>query len=80
MNARGWGLGTAAAAYLALQVLGRVAGSTAAERRAAMPGDAVVTAPSLVTDHAVTIAADPAEVWPWLTQMGWHLGGWYTPR
>jgi hypothetical protein len=19
-------------------------------------------------------------VWPWLTQVGWHRGGWYTPR
>ena len=19
-------------------------------------------------------------MWPWLTQVGWHLGGWYTPR
>jgi len=22
--------------------------------------------------------AQPADVWPWLTQMGWHLGGFYT--
>jgi hypothetical protein len=34
----------------------------------------------VVTDHAVTIDAPPAAVWPWLTQMGWHLGGYYTPR
>lgn len=20
------------------------------------------------------------EIWPWLTQMGWHLGGYYTPH
>jgi len=33
-----------------------------------------------VTDHAVSIAAEPGQVWPWLTQMGWHRGGWYTPR
>ena len=24
--------------------------------------------------------ATPERVWPWLTQMGWHRGGWYTPR
>jgi hypothetical protein len=31
-----------------------------------------------VTDHAVTIDAAPKAVWPWLAQMGWHLGGYYT--
>ncbi len=33
-----------------------------------------------MTDHAVTIDASPAQVWPWLVQMGWHRGGWYTSR
>lgn len=28
----------------------------------------------------MTLSAPPAEVWPWLTQVGWHRGGWYTPR
>jgi hypothetical protein len=36
--------------------------------------------PHAVTDHAITIGAPPEAVWPWLTQMGWHLGGYYTPR
>jgi hypothetical protein len=31
-------------------------------------------------DHAITIDASPEEVWPWLVQMGWHRGGWYTYR
>ena len=50
------------------------------ERRAQLPGDGLITAPDVVTDHAVTIGAAPEAVWPWLTQMGWHLGGYYTPR
>jgi hypothetical protein len=33
-----------------------------------------------VTNHAVTIPAAPARVWPWPVQMGWHRGGWYTAR
>jgi hypothetical protein len=33
-----------------------------------------------VTDHAITIDAGPDLVWPWLVQMGWHRGGWYTAR
>jgi hypothetical protein len=34
----------------------------------------------MVTNHAVTIGARPEQIWPWLTQMGWHLGGYYTPQ
>jgi hypothetical protein len=78
-----WGTMTlvgAGGAYTALQVLGRRAGSTAAERRAAVPGDEIVQCPQLRTDHAVTVDAPPDAVWPWLTQMGWHRAGWYTPR
>jgi hypothetical protein len=63
-----------------LQVLGRRAGSTADERAARLPGDELVRRPQMVMDHAITVAARPDEVWPWLMQMGWHLGGWYTPR
>jgi hypothetical protein len=69
----------AAAGYGALQALGRTAGSTRQERRVALPGDGVVPNPSMVTDHAISIPAPPERVWPWLTQMGWHLGGYYTP-
>jgi hypothetical protein len=67
-------------AYAVLQVLGRTSGSTPAERRSVLPGDALVPDAQIVTDHAVTVAAPPDQVWPWLTQMGWHLGGYYTPR
>ena len=28
----------------------------------------------------MTIAALPADVWPWLVQMGWGRGQWYTAR
>ena len=45
-----------------------------------MPGDDLVTRPSVVSNHAITIDARPDQVWPWLVQMGWHRGGWYTAR
>jgi len=69
-----------ASATVAGQRLGRTAGSTCGERHAALPGDDLVPDATVVTDHAVDVAAAPADVWPWLTQMGWHRGGWYTPR
>ena len=71
---------TVAVGYGGLQVWGRRGGSSARERRRTLPGDSLVARPSVVTDHAITIAAAPEEVWPWLTQMGWHRAGWYTPR
>jgi hypothetical protein len=70
-------IGGAAAAG---QWLGRTSGSTRAERHRPLPGDELVDRPVLVTNHAVTIPAPPERVWPWLVQLGWHRGGWYTAR
>jgi hypothetical protein len=67
-------------AYAVLHRLGSVSGSTADERCRALPGDDLIARPSLVTNHAATLEAPPEQVWPWLTQVGWHRGGWYTPR
>src|SRR4029077_15642224 len=74
-----FGFGGAAAGYVARRFLGRTAGSTRAERRARLAGDAMVHRPQIVTDHGIDIPAPTSQVWPWLTQMGWHLGGYYTP-
>ncbi len=77
-------LTVAAAAVVAAEAvlvrLGRTYGSTRAERAAHLPGDGLVAAPDVQTDHAVTIDAPPSDVWPWLVQMGWGRGGWYTAR
>jgi hypothetical protein len=81
MARTGWYvLGSALIGYAALHVLGRRAGSTAEERRQRMPGDELVPQPHIRTNHAITIEVRPADVWPWLMQMGWHLGGYYTPE
>jgi hypothetical protein len=80
---RRWIVGTVGVAAVAEAVmihLGRTYGSTAAERAATLPGDGIVGDPNVVTDHAITIEAPPAAVWPWLVQMGWGRGGWYTAR
>ena len=73
-------MGAAAIAETALIRLGTTYGSTAQERAMRLPGDEIVPHPDVVTDHAITIDAAPEEVWPWLVQMGWHRGGWYTAR
>lgn len=62
------------------QWLGRTAGSIRAERHRRLPGDELVPHPTVITNHAITIPAPPERIWPWLVQMGWHRGGWYTPR
>jgi hypothetical protein len=63
-------------AGVALQWLGRVYGSTGDERRRQLPGDELVQAPQVITNHAKTIRAPAASVWPWLVQMGWGRGQW----
>jgi hypothetical protein len=73
-------VGVAATAEAVMIHLGRTYGSTVAERAATLPGDGIVGDPNVVTDHAITIDAPPAAVWPWLVQMGWGRGGWYTAR
>ena len=73
-------LGAIALVEAALIRLGRTYGSTRQERALQLPGDGIVEDPKVVTDHAITIEAPPSAVWPWLVQMGWGRGGWYTAR
>jgi hypothetical protein len=65
-------------AYACLHWLGRTWGATPLERKRALPGDEIVHRPMVRTTHAITVAVPPEEVWPWLVQMGYHRGGWYT--
>lgn len=53
-------------------------GATGEELRRAMPGDELVPHPHVETTRALTIAAPPEAVWPWLVQMGYRRGGWYS--
>lgn len=69
-----------AAIYAALFHLGRTSGSTREERARTLPGDDLIADASFVTNHATTLPGPPARVWPWMTQVGWHRAGWYTPR
>jgi len=70
----------AAAAFLSRpagrrDLLGWVA--TPEEQVEPLPGDDLLSLGSLAT-HAITIAAPPTSVWPWLAQMGFGRAGWYS--
>jgi hypothetical protein len=73
-------LALAAGSY-ALGLRGRVMrwGATAQEALATLPGDELLEHPDGVSTRAITIAAPPRDVWPWLAQMGPRpRGGAYT--
>ena len=44
----------------------------------AFPGDARIADPFLVSTRAVSVAAKPREIWPWLVQLGDGRGGLYS--
>lgn len=70
---------TAAAAYsFAVRPWWRSWGVDAAASDAAFPGDDLVADPTAVDTRVIDIAGPPAAVWPWLVQMGYGRGGWYS--
>jgi hypothetical protein len=53
-------------------------GATDEEVARAMPGDELLLDPSFCATRAVTIDAPPAQVWPWIVQMGYRQAGFYS--
>jgi len=43
-----------------------------------LPGDELLVKADIVATRAITIDAPPADIWPWLVQMGSGRGGVYT--
>lgn len=72
------GLVAAASAGYLLRRLGRRWGATEEEVYRALPGDELVPHPMAETTHAISIRAPAAAIWPWLVQMGYDRGWWYT--
>ncbi len=70
--AAGW------AAYATTMRWYRTWGIDPAEAGKALPGDDLVPEPTACDTRGLTIDAPPEAVWPWLVQMGYGRGGWYS--
>ena len=55
-------------------------GATGEEAMRALPGDELLPGAGSVETRGVTIRATPAQVWPWVAQLGQHRGGFYSYR
>ncbi|MBW0271802.1 hypothetical protein ATM97_14450 [Nocardia sp. MH4] len=53
-------------------------GATRDEAQRTIPGDELLPHPDIRTTRAITVAAEPAAIWPWLVQIGPGRGGAYT--
>ena len=53
-------------------------GARDAEAFGSLPGDGIMPHPIIEWTRATTIHATPDRIWPWLVQMGYGRGGWYT--
>ncbi len=82
---RTFGVVLGSAALVALAYVFRIRkwhlrwGATDEEIARAMPLDGEIEKPTYVTNRAVTIAAPPEAIWPWIAQMGeLPRGGFYS--
>lgn len=76
-----WGALLAAVTLLGAPVLRlryRRWGASAAEARAALPGDELAPEAKLTSTRGISIEAPPESVWPWLVQIGQGRGGLYS--
>ena len=74
-----WALAGWALAEAARRVSVRT-GVCDAEALGQLPGDEFIAHPMVEWTRGVTVHAAAERVWPWLAQMGYGRGGWYTPQ
>ncbi len=75
------GIGSAAvgSSVLALKAWQRRWNATDEEAARPLPLDDQVSQPTYVTNRAITVAAPPEQIWPWIAQMGeLPRGGFYS--
>jgi hypothetical protein len=71
-------VGVAAAVLFALRREQSRWGIDAADAIRVMPGDDLVAGANIVDTRSLRIDAAPGQVWPWLAQLGYGRGGWYS--
>jgi hypothetical protein len=76
------GVAALLAAYLSVSVAARPWyrswGACPEDARERLAGDSLIDDAAMQTTRAITIAASPGRVWPWLLQLGQGRGGLYT--
>jgi proline iminopeptidase len=55
-------------------------GVSDAEAYGSLAGDDIIPHPMVEWTRGITVRSDAERVWPWLVQMGYGRGGWYTPE
>jgi hypothetical protein len=53
-------------------------GTTDGDVEATLPGDALIPRADVTATRAISIAAPPEAVWPWIAQLGQGRGGFYS--
>jgi hypothetical protein len=71
-------VGMAIAFVVQIRQLQRSWGVVSADVDRPLPGDDVIAAPDVHETRTLVIDAAPSVVWPWLAQLGWGRGGWYS--
>ncbi len=53
-------------------------GATDEEVAMSLPGDGIAQDPDFNATRAITVNASPEDIWPWIVQMGFNRGGFYS--
>lgn len=72
------GFSLAVTAIVRLRELYQTWGRRPEDAVRALPGDELVPDAGIVDTRSIDIDAPAADVWPWLVQMGFGRGGWYS--
>jgi hypothetical protein len=65
-------------AYVGVRQWWKTWGVVPDEATRELPGDELVPDAQAIDTRGITIEAPPERIWPWLVQMGYGRGGWYS--
>jgi hypothetical protein len=70
--------GFAAGLYMQARAEQRTWAVVPADQGRELPGDDLIPVADLIETRTLRVEAPPEAVWPWLVQMGYGRGGWYS--